>query len=102
MLTVTITSAAIFRAVAPGANQVVIVAPGLNNSAQAMQPLVQTLNAHGYDCLCVPLRFGQRLTSDAVANDWIAAISDAYAVCCADYASGRIHAVAYSLGALVT
>ena len=84
------------------AKEVVLVAPGLNNKPAAMQPLMEALNGHGYDCLSVRFRFGRPLTSEQVAEDWVSAIADAYAAARARYADGSIHSVAYSLGALAT
>ena len=84
------------------ATEVVLVAPGLNNNISAVQPLIEALNAHGYDCLSVRLQFGRRLSSDAIAREWVAAIADAYAAARDRYPDGSIHSVAYSLGAVTT
>jgi pimeloyl-ACP methyl ester carboxylesterase len=99
---VPLTSTVQFQASNRGLNQVAIVAPGLNNRPEAMQPLMATLNAHGYDCVCVRLAFGQRLSSDEIASEWVAALASAYDACHERYAEGRVHSVAYSLGGLVT
>lgn len=84
------------------ATEVVLVAPGLNNQPVALQPLIEALNAHGYDCVSVRLLFGRRLSSDEIAREWVSAIADAYAAARARYPDGSIHSVAYSLGALTT
>ena len=85
-----------------GDGQVVIVAPGLNNKPETMQPIIDALNGHGYRCVRVPLRFAQRLSSDRIASDWVSAFADVYDTCTARYDQGRIHSVAFSLGGLIT
>jgi esterase/lipase len=99
---VTSTSATVFRAPGRPRSQAVIVAAGLNNRPEALHPLIETLNRCGYDCVRVAFRFGQHRTSDAIAHDWVSALSEAYARSRRQYASEHIHAAVYSLGALVT
>ena len=66
-----------------------------------MKPTIDALNASGFDCVAVHLRFGQQLSSDRIASDWVSAMADAYAICRARYDEGRIHSVAFSLGGLI-
>ena len=66
-----------------------------------MIPIVQTLKDSGYHCRIVPLRFGQALEPERVAENWVSSIAAAFGESATLVGEPR-YCVAYSLGALVT
>jgi pimeloyl-ACP methyl ester carboxylesterase len=92
----------VFPAAGSRTHGVAMIAPGLNNRPEAMEPLIEVLTANGYGCVRTTFEFGERLEPDAVAQKWIAGVAEAHALAEQRCGKGRACAVAYSLGAAVT
>lgn len=94
-----------FTATAGPVRGTVVVAPGLNNRPQAMDPLIRILGRAGFHSLRVSLhqvRRGDRQPADTVARQWVDDIAEAYAVARSRDAKIPVFNLSYSLGALAT